>query len=94
MPTLLARYQARKIRREMLSGLCMLVAGVLILVGMWVGYSHFEAATYNKLTGASVTTWDAMWVRLRVQSPPTEDVRQMIMGIVGLALEEHERDGN
>ena len=26
-----------------------------------------EAKTFNRLTGSSVTTWDAMWVNLRIQ---------------------------
>lgn len=33
---------------------------------IWVVSSHFEAATFTKLTGKEATTWDAMWVNLRV----------------------------
>lgn len=36
----------------------------------WVVSSHFEAKSYNRLTGAHATTWDAMWVELRVQDTP------------------------
>jgi hypothetical protein len=36
---------------------------------MWICASQ-EAATYNKITGTSVTTWDALWVELRVDSQP------------------------
>lgn len=43
----------------------MLLAAILI----WVGTSHFEAKTYNKLTGADVSTFDAMFVQLRVVEP-------------------------
>ena len=32
--------------------------------------SYFEARSYNRLTGSEVTTWDAMFVDLRVQAPP------------------------
>lgn len=47
------------------------VAGAVLCVpGSWVVRSYFEAKTYNKLTGASATTWDAMWVELRVQAEP------------------------
>lgn len=28
-----------------------------------------ESAVYNRLTGAHTTTWDALWVELRVQQP-------------------------
>lgn len=36
----------------------------------WVVSSYFEAQSYNRLTGANVTTWDAMWIDLRVQAEP------------------------
>lgn len=29
--------------------------------------AYMESQTYNRLTGAHTTTWDAMWVELRVQ---------------------------
>lgn len=51
-------------------GVLIVMAMILILVGCWVGASHFEAQSYNKLTGNDVTTWDAMWVQLRVQDAP------------------------
>ena len=37
---------------------------------IWVISSWQEAQAYNRLTGAHATTWDAMWVELRVQSQP------------------------
>lgn len=33
--------------------------------------AKMESATYNKLTGAHTTTWDALWVELRVQDTPS-----------------------
>ena len=33
----------------------------------WVGYSYCEARAYNNITGANVSTLDAMFVELRVQ---------------------------
>ena len=33
---------------------------------LWVIQSYFESSTYNRLTGSETTTWDAMWVELRV----------------------------
>ena len=32
--------------------------------------AKFESATYNKLTGAETTWWDALWVELRVNEAP------------------------
>ena len=39
----------------------------------WVIGSHFESKTYTELTGRTVTTWQAMWVQLRVIEPAKED---------------------
>lgn len=49
----------------------LLLGGVLflVLVGFVFG-SCQESRTYNRLTGANTTTWDAMWVELRVQGVP------------------------
>jgi hypothetical protein len=52
---------------EAVLGALMLVLLIGFLVGMWLVRSHYEASTYQKLTGADVTMWDAMWVELRVQ---------------------------
>ena len=47
------------------------LAGVVVLIllvpGLWVFKSHMEARAYNRATGSHVSTWDAMWVDLRVQ---------------------------
>lgn len=40
-----------------------------LLLGFWVIRSHFEAKTYTELTGRTVTTWQAMWIELRVIEP-------------------------
>jgi hypothetical protein len=43
------------------------------LVALYVVASYFESQTYNRLTGAHTTWWDAMWVELRVQDVPKHD---------------------
>ena len=35
----------------------------------WVTSSYFESQSYNRLTGAHTTTWDAMFLQLRVMEP-------------------------
>lgn len=40
---------------------------VLGAAAFWVGQSYFEAQSFNRLTGNNVSTWDAMFVSLRVQ---------------------------
>ena len=47
------------------------IAIALVLgIASWSGTSYFEAQAYNRLTGSHVTTWDAMFVDLRVQAEP------------------------
>lgn len=41
-----------------------------ITVLIWIIGSSLEASSYNKLTGNNVSTWDAMWIELRVQDAP------------------------
>lgn len=48
----------------------LIVLGVLGIFGVWWFGAAMEARAYNRATGADVTTWDAMWVELRVQASP------------------------
>lgn len=43
---------------------------VLFVLGVWVIQAKMESVTYNKLTGAQTTWWDALWVELRVMDTP------------------------
>lgn len=49
-----------------------IIGGVVLMVVWWVAYSYFEASAYNRVTGKSVSTWDAMFVPLRVQDDAEE----------------------
>lgn len=42
----------------------------IVFPGICVFSAHMEAKAYNRITGQHVSTWDAMWVELRVQSGP------------------------
>jgi len=37
-----------------------------LCVGGWVFSSYHEAKIFTKMTGREVTTWDAMFVQLRI----------------------------
>lgn len=50
--------------------IAMLTAAFLVMAAFAIVYAHMEAKTYTKLTGKEVTTWDALWVDLRVQEEP------------------------
>lgn len=53
--------------------LAAVVAGALALgIGVLAFKSWQESRTYNRLTGAQTTTWDAVWVQLRVQGEPSQ----------------------
>ena len=39
---------------------------LIVICGSKVFFSHMEAKTFNKHTGADVSTWDALWVNLRL----------------------------
>ncbi len=42
--------------------LCALIIAIPITVK-----AYFEAKAFNRLTGKNATTWEAIWVELRVQ---------------------------
>lgn len=50
----------------------------IMLVALAFGFansvvsSYLEARAYNRVTGKNVTTWDAMYLDLRVQAEPKE----------------------
>jgi hypothetical protein len=43
---------------------------LLLILAFYLIKCHMEARTYSRLTGNSVSTWDAIWVDLRVQDEP------------------------
>lgn len=43
----------------------------LIAALIWIFASYQEARAFERVTGKPVTTWDAMWIQLRVQEPAT-----------------------
>jgi hypothetical protein len=54
----------------------LLILGILLIFFSsisWVFKSHMEAKAYNHVTGQHVSTWDAMWVELRVQAGPANN---------------------
>lgn len=49
------------------------ISGVLLIVLIaWVAYSFVEAKAYNSATGKHITTWQAMFLELRVQEGAKE----------------------
>lgn len=55
--------------RETINYICFAVGFVACGIGFWVLSSKFEADAYFRVTGKNVSTWDAMWIELRVQEP-------------------------
>lgn len=50
-------------------GWMLVVALVLVLLAGWVLASWIEARSFESVTGKHVSTWDAMFLDLRVQEP-------------------------
>lgn len=48
-----------------------IIAAIVITIAWSLVFQpYMESTTYNKLTGAKTTWWDALWVELRVQDNP------------------------
>lgn len=50
------------------------IFAVIVYALVWFP-AQMESRTYNRLTGAETTTWDALWVELRVQDSPKEGLK-------------------
>jgi hypothetical protein len=64
------RVRLSSLQRETLILNCIgiVLFGALLAAWLWFSASH-EAAAFNRLTtGPSVTTWDAVWLDLRVEA--------------------------
>lgn len=59
--------------KEGLMTMVVSAVAVLIAVSAWIFTSHHESKVYNRLTGANTTTYDAMFVQLRVVEPFKEN---------------------
>ena len=53
-------------------GVVAVIVAIAICTASWIVGAYLESQTYNRLTGAHTTTWDAMWVELRVMDAPTK----------------------
>ena len=53
---------------------CLTIVALLLIAVMsiviWTFQSKMEANAYNRITGSDVTTWEAMWVQLRIEGTP------------------------
>lgn len=55
--------------RPIAAVITLVAIAVVAVVSEWVFVSHMEAGAFNRITGEQVSTWDAMWVHLRVDRP-------------------------
>lgn len=51
----------------------MLLAALAVLLAVTWLLAAQESRTFNRLTGAHTTAWDALWVELRVQDGVQRD---------------------
>lgn len=66
-----AKAAAESAFRYFWSTVALAVLCLVVAVTIWATASYFEASAYNRVTGSSVSTWDAMWIELRVQAAPS-----------------------
>jgi len=52
--------------RDLSQPITVVSLAVLCLIAVWTFSSYKESQTFNRLTGAQTTMFDAMWVQLRV----------------------------
>jgi len=52
--------------------LAVIVVVLIIGGGITYGNAYMEARAYNRITGANVSAWDAMFVNLRVDTPASK----------------------
>jgi hypothetical protein len=43
------------------------VISIIIVILVWVGFSFFQAQSFNNLTNKNVSTWQAMFLNLKVE---------------------------
>lgn len=48
----------------------MYVMITILATVFWIFQSSMEAKAYNNATGNDISTWEAMWVELRIDSNP------------------------
>jgi len=58
--------------KEIKSLILAIVVTILTAISGGLVYAKLESDTYNRLTGAHTTWWDACWVELRVMDTPHE----------------------
>lgn len=51
----------------------LLAVVALLAYPVWCCFSaKMESDAYNRITGAHTTWWDALWLELRVNEPPSQ----------------------
>ena len=74
--TRIERELARETWMGLLSFLAVIAMVCALVCGLWVGVSAMEARAFNAATGKSVTTWQAMFLELRIQEATSADAQK------------------
>lgn len=59
----------KRSRIDLILAVLVVVGFAVVFGGGWWVHSFMEASAYNRITGSDVSTWEAMWVNLRVEAP-------------------------
>lgn len=58
-------------KKESQTNTILWVIAVLLVLSGWIGISAIEAAAFNSATGKNISTFEAMFISLRVQEGAT-----------------------
>ena len=59
--------------QDIIGGIVVAILLASVVVGTCLFYAYMEARTYRELTGKQATTWQALWVDLRVMDSVKQD---------------------
>ena len=59
--------------RDAILGVAVAAVMLLAAVSIPVFFAWCEASAYNRVTGANVSTWDALFIELRVDGVPKRE---------------------
>ena len=59
--------------KEIILMICSALAILALLIGAWILSAHYEAKAFYNATGKKVSTWDALFIELRVQEQINHD---------------------
>lgn len=58
--------------RPVLTGAIFIVVLLFVVAAIQISSAYFEAQAFNRATGKNVSTWDALFIELRLNDSPKD----------------------